>query len=197
MVSYQCSCNQTIGIPCSDKKGPGSQAQLPPSEAQWWLSSGCPLRAGPQTLHSVITKGARRPGPSRPAGSSGPPTTGGLVLQTVSRADSCCHEVAEVGMRERVSSASRPGPGRALAPSGHSLPPPAEWAGEPQGEALIRPLPHSPREDRCSTDRWQNGTLPVAHPQLVLGEGQHSADQWLSGATNGPRKRLPGHPGVG
>ena len=77
------SCNQTNVIPCSDKKGPGSQAQaqLPPSEVQWWLrGSRAPLAApsgpGPQTLHSVITKGAGRPGPSRPAGSSGPPTTG-------------------------------------------------------------------------------------------------------------------------
>ena len=70
------SCNQTNVIPCSDKKGPGSQAQaqLPPSEVQWWLrGSRAPLAAPqgrvprPCTASSLRELGAQDPaGPQAP-----------------------------------------------------------------------------------------------------------------------------------
>lgn len=94
------------------------------------------------------------------------PRLPGAGPQTVSRADSCCHGTAE-WMRERVSSA-RVGPGGS-APSGHSLPPPAE--GLRALESLIRPLPHSLHARTAAPPPLLNGYTTVAHPQLVLGRG--------------------------
>ena len=59
----------------------------------------------PRLLSSRHTEGASRPGPSWPSGSSDCPNGGGegraQAPQTATHADGRCHEVAEVGMRER------------------------------------------------------------------------------------------------
>ena len=82
-----------------------------PSEVQSWLRGGRsqlagPSGPGPQTLNChPCLQGTRCPGPSWPSGSSDCPNGGGegraQAPQTATHADGRCHEVAEVGMRER------------------------------------------------------------------------------------------------
>ena len=83
-------------------------------------------------------------------------------------------------------------------PAEHS-PQPVSWAApahllalgqvnqkDPRKNAGVRLLPHSPLEDHCSTDGWQNGLLTVAPRQVVArGRGYCSCNQWLSRTTNG------------
>ena len=176
---------------------------LPLRSSRGWQEaelSWPPLRAGSQTLHSVITKGAGRPRPSRqPAGSSGRripgagPANGAPSRRLLPRS----RRGGDAGEgHQRLKAWARPRSGairtqpsstsKPTCPLGPQLPhwPEAGWAGGPQGEALMCLLPRSPREDRCSTDRWLNRMLTVAHRPLVLGAGSTAA---LTNGRVGPR----------
>ena len=91
---FPVNLDQTNVIPCSDKKGPGPKAQLPPSEVQVvaerkQISVGSSLRArfqGPTQLSSLMDPGVQ---PFWPLGSSGHSNEDVQVPQLVTQAD--CH----------------------------------------------------------------------------------------------------------
>ena len=87
-----------------DKKGPGSKAQLTPSEVHI-LTERRQISAGGGALRARIpdpvqVPSRREPGaqPNWPSGSSGPLSGRGQFLQTVTQPDCLCYQAAETEM---------------------------------------------------------------------------------------------------
>ena len=152
----------------SSRTHPGSSRQCPGPAEEAAPSWRRPRGQVPRPCPAVITEGARRPGPRRPAGSSGRPNRGPGPRNHDPWRPRPPHEVAEAGM----GGVSRPpqglGPAPCLSPGPQlTRQPEAGGPGGPRGEGRHHLLPHSlPRRPRPLTDP-EGGARPLT-PVLTV-----------------------------